>query len=80
MSQLLIRNVDPSLVEAYRAAAKANQRSLEAELRLALQIARPVLPTDREALLDRLKAIRAMTPIDTQQSSAVRLVREDRER
>jgi len=36
MAQVIIRNLDPKVVEALRARAKANGRSLEAELRLVL--------------------------------------------
>jgi antitoxin FitA len=41
MRQVLIRNLDDAIVEEFRLEAKANGRSLEAELREALKRSRP---------------------------------------
>ena len=41
MGQVLIRNLDDALIADFRRVAKANGRSLEAELREALAQARP---------------------------------------
>jgi plasmid stability protein len=59
MGQALIRNLDDDLLDDYREAAKANQRSLEAELREALKLARPLSARKRKAVLARLAALRA---------------------
>lgn len=79
MGQLLIRNVDPALVEDYKRAAAANSRSLEAELRLALEAARPPSTRRREELTARLADIRALGR-DVPAGSTVDLIREDRDR
>ncbi|TPE59481.1 hypothetical protein FJQ54_13415 [Sandaracinobacter neustonicus] len=79
MGQLLIRNLDPELVEDYRQAAAANHRSLEAELRLALEAARPVSLRRRDALAARLAAIRSLGG-DVPAGSTIDLLREDRDR
>jgi len=78
MAQALIRNLDDELVEDYRAAAKRNGRSLEAELRDALRVMRPMISRRREALVAEADRIRAMTPNVPQTPSEV-LVREDRD-
>ena len=44
MAQVLIRNLDDELVDAYREAAKRNGRSLEAQLREALWVMQPMTP------------------------------------
>jgi plasmid stability protein len=78
MAQALIRNLDDDLLADYRAAAEANRRSLEAELRDALRRARPLSPQGRARALARLADIRAMTP-DVTQTPSEQLVREDRD-
>ena len=78
MGQVLIRNLDDAVIAAYRAAAERNARSLEAELRDALARMRPRGPAERDALQDRARLLRAMTP-DVMQTPAAALVREDRD-
>ena len=78
MAQTLIRNLDDDLVADYRDAAKRNGRSLEAELREALRVMRPMAPRRREELLRQFDEIRAMTP-KVSQTPAEQLVREDRD-
>lgn len=78
MAQALIRNLDDDLLDDYREAARRNGRSLEAELREALRLMRPLRPAKREDLLKRLAEIRAMTP-DVPQTPSEQLVREDRD-
>jgi antitoxin FitA len=80
MGQVLIRNLDDAILADYREAAERNRRSLEAELREALQRARPPSLARREALLAKLAAIRGMTPADVEQTPGWKLVREDRDR
>jgi len=78
MAQVLIRDLDDSLLRDYQRAADGNGRSLEAELRAALQRLRPDAGEGHHDVRARLAAIRAMTP-DVPQTPAERLVREDRE-
>jgi len=79
MGQALIRNLDDALLADYREAAERNQRSLEAELREALRVARPVSRKRREELLEISRRIRAMTPKGIKQTPSEILVREDRD-
>jgi len=79
MGQVLIRNLDDELLADYRAAAKRNARSLEAELRAALMLAKPLSPRRRDELLAISDALRAMTPKGVKQTPAEILVREDRD-
>jgi len=78
MAQALIRNIDDDLLADYREAAEANHRSLEAELREALRIARPLSRKRRTELIAAADRIRAMTP-DIPQTPSEQLVREDRD-
>jgi plasmid stability protein len=78
MAQALIRNIDDDLLADYRDAARRNGRSLEAELREALRVMRPMTPKRRDELLRELGEIRALTP-DVPQTPAEQLVREDRD-
>jgi plasmid stability protein len=77
MGQTLIRNLDDDLLADYREAAKANQRSLEAELREALRRARPLSTRRRKAVLKRLAELRAAVGNRPQTPSEV-LLREIR--
>jgi plasmid stability protein len=79
MAQALIRNIDDDLYADYREAAKRNGRSLEAELREALRVARPITAMRREAAIRRAAEIRAMTPPGVRQTPSEQLVRDDRE-
>jgi antitoxin FitA len=59
MAQALIRNLADDVVADYKAAARANGRSFEAELREILVRHRPKIrltPAERRALGDRLAA------------------------
>lgn len=78
MAQVLIRNLDDQLVNAYREAAKRNGRSLEAQLREALRVMQPMTPKRVAELLAEADRIRAMTP-DVPQTPAEQLIREDRD-
>jgi antitoxin FitA len=79
MGQALIRNLDDDLLADYREAAARNARSLEAELREALKVVRPVSRKRREELLEISRRVRAMTPKGVKQTPAEVLVREDRD-
>ncbi|HEX9954766.1 MAG TPA: hypothetical protein VGB48_06070 [Allosphingosinicella sp.] len=78
MAQALIRNIDDDLLADYREAAEENKRSLEAELREALRVARPFSRRRRAELIAEAARIRAMTPNVPQTPSEV-LVRELRD-
>ena len=56
MGQVLIRNLDDAMVEEFRLAARANGRSLEAELRDALKRGRPDRASARRALALRVRS------------------------
>ncbi len=78
MGNLTIRNLDDGVIETLKTQAKANQRSLEAEVRYVLtqradQRAR--ITTFRE----RTASIAALTS-KAAQTDSVELLREDRER
>jgi antitoxin FitA len=79
MANLTIRNVDDDIVEALKARAKSNNRSLESEIRQIL-VDQARRPSWRGAeLLERAKRIAAMTP-NVPQTDSVELLREDRDR
>ena len=78
MGNLTVRNLDDWVIEGLKAEARANQRSLEGEVRhvLAQRVVR------RKRLADfheRTRQIAAMTA-DTPQTDSVTLLREDRDR
>ncbi|HZT41035.1 MAG TPA: hypothetical protein VFA07_02540 [Chthonomonadaceae bacterium] len=76
MSQVLVREVDPVVLEKLKARAMHNGRSLEAELRVILRQAAGV---DMEAALQELKRIQADFAGRTF-SDSTELLREDRQR
>ena len=78
MGNLTIRNLDDGVIETLKAQAKANQRSLEAEVRYVLtqQADQRVHMT---SFRERTASIAALTSKATQTDS-VELLREDRER
>ena len=78
MAQVLIRNLDDHLLDAYREAARRNGRSLEAELREALRVMLPITAMKRAQLVAEADRIRAMTP-NVPQTPSEELVREDRD-
>jgi len=78
MSEILVRNLDPDLVERLKMRAKLNRRSLQAEVREILE--REVRPSrlSREELLAIVDRIRSNAPPQT--TDSVDLIREDRDR
>ena len=77
MANVTVRNLDDAVVETLKERARANNRSLEGELRQILtDAARPAEPFDLRALAER---IAAMTP-DRPQTDSADLLREDRRR
>jgi len=76
VAQVLIRGLDPEVVEKLKARARRNGRSFEAELRLGLQ---QLAEDDLASALDRADEIRAMLQGQVLPDSTP-LIREDRER
>jgi plasmid stability protein len=77
MSQILVRNLDPKVVEHLKQRAERNHRSLEAEVRAILEDMADRQERREEAIriADR---IRASAP--PQVTDSVDLIREDRDR
>ncbi len=76
MANLTIRNLDDAVVERLKNRAKANNRSLEAEVRDLLE--RSVGPMNREEFIGLARRFRAMTP-NVPQTDSMILLREDRD-
>ena len=76
MTNLTIRNLVDAVVERLKNRAKANNRSLEAEVRDLLE--RSVGPMSREEFIGLARRIRAMTP-NVPQTDSTLLIREDRD-
>lgn len=78
MGNLTIRNVDDHVIEQLKAQAKANQRSLEGEIRhlLTQQVNRLGRVAD---FRERTRQLLSLTD-GTAQTDSVDLLREDRER
>ena len=77
MANVTIRNLDDEVVARLKARAKANKRSLEAELRETLTHSAGSMT--REELIAFAKRVAAETP-DVPQTDSVDLLREDRDR
>lgn len=77
MANVTVRNLGDAVVKALKKRARANNRSLEGELRQILtDAANPVGPADLRALAER---IAAMTP-ERPQADSAGLLRDDRRR
>ncbi len=76
MAQVLVRNLDDQVVTALRRKAELHGHSLEQELRLTLTAAARLTPEERVALARR---IRALTPMEVEQSDSTELIRQDRD-
>ena len=79
MADLTIRNLDDKVIERLKRRAKANKRSLEAEVRdLLEQSVKPMKPMSRKEFIKEARRIRAMTP-DVPRTDSTLLIREDRD-
>jgi plasmid stability protein len=78
MSQILVRDLSPEVVQELKKRAKANRRSLTAEVREILE--REAMPPrlSREEFLAIVDRIREQSP--PQHTDSVDLIREDRDR
>ena len=77
MASVTIRNLDDEVVVRLKERAKANKRSLEAELREILT--RSAGAMTRDELIAFAKRVAAQTP-DVPQTDSAELIREDRDR
>lgn len=75
MAQALVRNIEDALLDIYRAAAKANGRSLEAELREALERGKPAIRSSSSELKALSQRLRAMTPREPPQGDSTQIIR-----
>ena len=78
MGNVTIRNLDDRVIDALKAQAKANQRSLEAELRYVLS--QEVNHRLRMAAFRERTAELARETADVLQTDSVDLLRQDRDR
>ena len=72
MAQVLIRNLDPRVIDTYRRRATQAARSLEAELREVLVKGAALTPAERLALSEELLAL---TRTDAPQSDSTPYIR-----
>jgi antitoxin FitA len=79
MATVTIRNLDEKVVRALKAQAKANGRSLQAELHHLLTEA-AARRDGRQAFIEEAECIRRMTPEGRSQRDSVELLRNDRSR
>ncbi len=79
MAQVLIRDLDPEVIEALKKQAKEHARSLQGELKTIMEEAVCASSSNPiEAFLVRVREIRKQTE-GIPQTDAAQLVREDRE-
>lgn len=78
MANLTIRNLDDAVVERLKYLAKANGRSLEAEVREMLKHAAG--RKTREELLAIANRVAAKTPKGVKQTDSAKIIREFRDR
>ena len=81
MTQILVRNLDETVIEQLKKRAKLNRRSLQAEVQVILEAAArsPSEPLDMAGFLNLAQTIRSRTA-ERPQTDSAELVREDRER
>lgn len=79
MAQALVRNLDDEILDLYRSAARTNGRSLEAELRDALERAKPSVRSDASELKALSKRLRATTSHGPPQDDSTQTIRRYRE-
>ena len=78
MGQLIVRNLDESLIVRLKRRASRHKLSLEEAVRRILAEAEPEKPS-KEELLEELSRIRAMSPPIMEPPYAQDLIREDRD-
>ncbi len=79
MAQILVRNLDDDVVERLKARAKANSRSLQAEVKMILQHAsQQVSPAEAWAAIEQFRE--EMKGAGRTFSDSAELIREERDR
>lgn len=79
MAQILVRNLDDDVVERLKARAKANSRSLQAEVKMILQQASQQVPhAEAWAAIERFRE--EMKRTGRTFSDSTELIREERDR
>jgi plasmid stability protein len=76
MPDALVRNVDEDLLADYRAEARANGRSLQAELNEGLKRGRPRRRLSKAELLDLSLSLTASGPVTSDSTSDIRWARD----
>jgi antitoxin component of MazEF toxin-antitoxin module len=76
MPDALVRNVDSDLLAEYRAAARANGRSLNAELHDGLLRGRPRRRFSKEELLELSRKLTAVMPMTSDSTAHIRWARD----
>lgn len=80
MAQVLIRDLDPEVIEALKKRAQENRRSLQGELKTILEAAASESQLKGvDLFLEQVQEIRRRTP-EKHHTDAAELVREDRAR
>ena len=80
MSQVIIRNLDASVISAIKASAALHGRSMEAELRALLEktFAEKKFARDRRVLMERLRKHRIRLPKGISTTQLLREIRDER--
>ena len=78
MSQILVRNVDPTVVEELKRRAKMEGRSLESQVKMILERAASEPEVDRQAVLKMLETFRSRFK-GRKFPDSTELIRQDRE-
>lgn len=76
MAQVIVRNLEEAVVQAWKLKAELSGRSLEQELRLLLE---QQAPLSAEQKVEMFRRVQAMTPKGVKQTPAEDLIREDRD-
>lgn len=76
MAQALVRKINDETLAAYRAAAAAKGRSLEAELRDVIEANRPLKVKDPAALVELSERLRAGMPMNQDSTPYIRWLRD----
>ncbi|WP_416222304.1 FitA-like ribbon-helix-helix domain-containing protein [Sphingosinicella sp. LY1275] len=76
MPDALVRNVDEDLLADYRAEARANGRSLQAELNEGLKRGRPRRRLSKSELLDLSRSLTGSGPVTSDSTADIRWARD----
>ncbi len=76
MAQVVVTNVDPSIIQKLKLRARRHHRSFQAELRAILEQAAALNPADARAKVEEIRAMFA----DRKFSDSAALIRRDRAR